>query len=125
MPRHEFGFFKGLPFLSLRRSTRQTVGKRPVSQIATNPVPNSPIRTRANAAPVPPPQVDSDDVSVTNSEVESVMNHRCLKEAMRTPALSEQEFTALNSTDAYIRAAREGLAEIIELFSKKVQFDTI
>ena len=52
--------------------------------------------------PILPPQEDSDDVTVTNSEVESVMNHRRLKEAMRAPALSEQEFTTLSLKDAYI-----------------------
>ena len=49
-----------------------------------------------------PPHQDFDNVSLTNSEVESVMNHRRLKEAMHTPALSEQEFTALSLMDAYI-----------------------
>ena len=55
---------------------RQTVGKRPISQMSTDPVPDSPTRTQADAMPVSPPQEDSDDVSVTNSEVESVINHR-------------------------------------------------
>jgi hypothetical protein len=67
------------------------------------------------------PHEDSDDVSVTNSEVESVMNHRRLKEAMRAPAFSEQEFTALSTVDAYIRAARDGLAGVTQLFSKDIQ----
>ena len=52
--------------------------------------------------PVPPPHEDSDDVSVTNSEVESAMNHHLLKEGMRAPAFSESEFTALSSVDAYL-----------------------
>ena len=71
--------------------------------------------------PVPPPQEDSDDVSVTNSEVESVMNHRRLKEGMRAPAFSESEFTALSSVDAYLRAARDRLAGVIQFFSKDIQ----
>ena len=71
--------------------------------------------------PVPPPHEDSDNVCVTNSELESVMNHRRLKEAMRALALSEQEFTTLNSVDAYIRAARDGLAGVTQLFSKDIQ----
>ena len=71
--------------------------------------------------PVPPPQEDTDDISVMNSEVESVMNHGRLKEAMRTSAFSEQEFTALSSVDAYIRAARDGLAGVTQLFSKDIQ----
>ena len=70
--------------------------------------------------PVPPPQEDSDDVSVTNSKVKSMMNHRRLKEAMRAPAFSEQEFAALSLVDAYIRAPRDGLARVIQLFSKDI-----
>ena len=62
------------------------MGKRPISQMSTNPVPDLLTRILADAMPVPPPQEDSDDVSVTNSEVESVMNHRRLKEAMRASA---------------------------------------
>ena len=71
--------------------------------------------------PDPPPHEDSDDVSITNSEVESVMNHRRLKEATRALAFSEQEFTALSSVDAYIQDARDGLARVIHLFSKDIQ----
>ena len=70
--------------------------------------------------PIPPPHEDLDDVSVMNSEVESAMNHRRLKEAMHTPAFSEKEFTALSSMDAYIRAARDGLAGVTQLFSKDI-----
>src|SRR5215216_1003961 len=122
MPRHESGLLKvSLFILDIRRSTRQTVGKRPISQMSTNPVPDSSTRMRADAMPVPPPQEDSDDVSVTNSEVESAMNHRQLKEALRAPAFSEQEFTALSTVDAYIRAARDGLTGVVHLFSKDMQ----
>ena len=71
--------------------------------------------------PVLLPHEDSDDASVMNSKVESIMNHHRLKEAMRAPAFSEQEFTALSSVDAYIRAARDGLAGVTQLFSKDIQ----
>ena len=80
---------------------QQTVGKRPIRQMSTNPVSDSSTRTRADAMPVPPPQEDSDDISVTNSEVESMTTRRRLKEAMRAPAFSEQEFAALSTVDAY------------------------
>ena len=91
---------------------RQTVRKCPASRMSANPAPDSSTRTKADIVPAPPLQEDSDDVSVMNSEVESVMNHRRLKEAMRAPAFSEQEFTALRSVDAYIRAARDGLSGV-------------
>ena len=121
-------YFKSLPFiLDIRRSTRQTVGKRPISQMSTNLMPDSSIRTRADAMPVPPPQEDSDEVSATNSEVESVLNHCQLKEAMRALAFSEQEFVALSTVDAYFRTAQDGFAGVIHLFSKNIQvkFDAI
>ena len=41
-------------------------------------------------------------MSVTNSKVESAMNHRHLKEALRAPALTEQEFNAQSTVGAYI-----------------------
>ena len=97
------------------------MGKRPASRMSANPVPDSPTRTRADAMPVPPPHEDSDDVSVMNSKVDSVMNHHRSKEAMHASAFSEQEFTALSSVDAYIRAARDGLAGVTQLFSKDIQ----
>ena len=56
-----------------------------------------------------------------NSEVESVMNHRRLKEAMQARIYSEQEFTALSSVDAYIRATRGRIARVTQLFSKDMQ----
>ena len=97
------------------------MGKCPASRMSANQAPNSSARMRADAVPTPPTHEDSDDVSVMNSEVESVMNHRRLKEAMRAPTLSEQEFTALSLVDAYIRAARDGLAGVTQLFSKDIQ----
>ena len=97
------------------------MGKRPASRMSVNPAPDPSTRTRDDAVPVPPPHEDSDDVSVTNSEVESVMNHRRLKDAMRAPAFSKQEFTTLSSVDAYIRAAQDGLAGVTQRFSKDMQ----
>ena len=53
---------------------------------------------------------DSDNVSVTNSEVETAMNHRRRRAAMHYPNFTEEAFNAFSSADAYIRAARYGLA---------------
>jgi len=53
---------------------------------------------------------DSNDVSVTNSEVESAMNHRRQRAALRDPVFTTEAFNAFSSGDAYIRAARDGLA---------------
>ena len=58
-----------------------------------------------------PSAEDSDDVSVTNSEVESAMNHRRRRAALRDPGFTKEAFNAFSSADAYIRAARDGLPE--------------
>ena len=99
------------------------MSKIPVSRLSTNPTPNSSTRTRANTdeAPVHPPHEDANEVSVTNSKVESVMNHLRLKETTRALVFTEKEFAALSTMDAYIRAARDGLAGVAHLFSKDMQ----
>ena len=61
---------------------------------------------------------DSDNVSVTNSEVESAMNHRRRRAAMHDPTFTEEAFNACSSVDAYIRAARDGLARATHQLSK-------
>ena len=96
------------------------MGKCPASRMSANPAPNSSNRTMAEATPVPPPHEDLDDISVTNSEVESVINHRRLKEAMRILAFSDQEFSALSTVDAYIPAAQDRLAGVTQLSSKDI-----
>ena len=48
------------------------------------------------------PAEDSDDMSVTNSEVESAMNYRCRRAVLRDPSFSEEVFNAFSSADAYI-----------------------
>ena len=64
---------------------------------------------------------DSDNVSVTNSEVESAMNHRRRIAAMRDPNFTEEAFNAFSSADAYIRAARDGLAGATHQLSKDMR----
>ena len=64
---------------------------------------------------------DSGGVSVTNSEVETVMNHRRRKASLRHSAFSDQEFNALSSVDVYIGAARTGLEGAVKLMSTNVQ----
>ena len=56
-----------------------------------------------------PSAEDSDDVSVTNSEVESAMNHRRRRATLRDPDFTKEAFNAFSSADAYIRDARDGL----------------
>ena len=73
--------------------------------------PDPTVKTRADTGVTPdcPPPEDSDDVSVTNSKVESAMNHRCRRAILQDLGFSEEAFNAFSSADAYIRAARDGL----------------
>ena len=63
----------------------------------------------------------SENMSVTNSEVESAMNHRRRRAILRDPRFSEEAFIAFSSADAYIRAARDGLNRATEQHLKDVQ----
>ena len=84
----------------------------PAGRASTSQVSDPALRTGANTGVTPncPSAEDSDDVSVTNSEVESAMNHRRRKAALRDPGFSKEAFNAFSSADAYIRPARDGLA---------------
>ena len=63
----------------------------------------------------------SEDMSVTNSEVESTMNHRRCRAVLRDPKFSEGAFNAFSSGDAYIRAARDGLRKATKQYFTDVQ----
>ena len=75
----------------------------------------------AGATPNCPPAEDSDDVSVTNSEVEIAMNHWRRRAILQDPGFSEESFNAFNSADAYIRAARDGINRATKQHLKDVQ----
>ena len=63
----------------------------------------------------------SENMSVTNSEVESAMNHRRRRAILRDPRFLEEVFNAFSSADAYIRAARDGLSRATKQHLKDVQ----
>ena len=71
---------------------------------STSWIPDPVSRTEANAEVTPdcPSAEDPDKVSATNSKVESAMNHRRRRAALRDPGFSEEAFNAFNSGDAYI-----------------------
>ena len=56
----------------------------------------------------------SENMSVTNSEVESAMNLRCFRAILRAPRCSKEAFDAFSSADAYMRAAQDGLGKAIK-----------
>ena len=78
---------------------------------STNQVPDPSQRTGADmgVALNYPSTEDSDDLSITNSEVESAMNHHHRRAVLRNPGFSKASFYAFNSADAYIQASRDGL----------------
>ena len=98
----------------------------PAGHATTSLIPYPISRTEANAEVTPdcPSAQDSDIVSVTNSEVESAMNHRCQRAALRDPGFSEEAFNAFNSGDAYIRAARDGLTRATYQYLKDMRVST-
>ena len=98
----------------------------PAGHASTSQIPDPVSRTEANAEVTPdcPSAEDSDKVSVTNSEVESAMNHRRLRVALRHPGFSEEAFNAFNSGDAYIRAAQDGLTRAADQHLKDMWVST-
>ena len=85
--------------------------------------PNPATKTGADtgARPDCPSVEDSDDVSVTNSEIESTMNHRRRRATLHDPGFIKEAFNAFNSGDAYIRAAQDGLARATDQYVKAIQ----
>ena len=95
----------------------------PAGRASTSQVPDPALRTGADTGVAPncPSTEDSDDMSVTNSEVESAMNHRRRRAALRDPGFSKEAFNAFSSVDAYIRAARDGLARATDQHLKDMR----
>ena len=95
----------------------------PPSHTPNSQVPDPAVKTGADMGATPdcPLAEDLDDVSVTNSEVERAMNHRCWRAILRDPGFTKEEFNAFSSADAYIRAARDGLRKATRQYLTDVQ----
>ena len=95
----------------------------PAGHTPNSQVPDPAVKTGADTGVTPdcPLAEDSDDVSVTNSEVESAMNHRRRRAALHDPGFSEEAFNAFNSGDAYIRASQDGLARATDQYLKDIR----
>ena len=72
-----------------------------------------------------PSAEDSDDVSVTNSEVESALNHWRRRAILQDPGFLEESFNAFSSADAYIRAARDGINRATKQHLKDVHVNSL
>ena len=93
---------------------------------STSQVPDPALKARADTRATLdcPFAEDSDDVSVTNSEVESAMIHRLRRAALRDPGFTKEAFDAFSSADAYIRAARDGLTRATNQYLKDMRVST-
>ena len=109
--------------LYFKKSIHRTVSGDLASHASANPAPDPATRTKVGTGATPDCHLheDSDNVSITNSEVERAMVHRRRKEAMRDPSFTEEAFNALSSADAYIQAARDGLAGATHQLSKDMR----
>ena len=98
----------------------------PACRASTSQILDTALRMGADTGVTPdcPPSEDSDNVSVTNSEVESAMNHRRQRAALRDPGFAKEVFDAFSSADAYIRAARDGLTRATDQYLKDMQVST-
>ena len=92
----------------------------PAGRASTSQVPDPALRTGADTGVAPncPSIEDLDDAYVTNTEVESAMNHRRRRAALRDPGFSKEAFDAFSLADAYIRAARDELARATDQHMK-------
>ena len=101
-----------LSAVSYQEKVRRTMSGDLAGRTSTIQVPSPALKARADTGVTPdcPSAEELDDVSVTNSEVESAMNHRRRRAALCDPGFTKEAFNAFNSADAYIRAARDGLA---------------
>ena len=98
--------------MSGRKRNNRTISGDPTNHASTSRTPRPDSRAEVNAGTTPddPPTKDAGRLSATKSEVESAMNHRHRRAILRDPNFSEEAFNAFNSGDAYIRAAKDGLA---------------
>ena len=105
----------------------QTISGGPSGHTSHSQDSNLDVKMEADAGVTPncPPAKDSDDVSVTNSEVESAMNHRHRRAILQDPGFSEESFNAFNSADAYIRAARDGINRATKQHLKDVHVNSL
>ena len=98
----------------------------PAGRASTRQVPDPALKARADTGVTPdcPSTEESDDVSVTNSEVESAMNHRRRRAVLRDPGFTNEAFNAFSSADAYIRAARDGLTRATNQYLRDMRVST-
>ena len=106
-----------------KKSARRTISGEIANRASIGQAPRPGPEAEANKrrAPDAPPTEDADRLSATNSEVESAMNHRRRRTVLRDACFSQEALDALNSGDAYLRAAQNGLARATEQYVKDIR----
>ena len=96
-----------------RKKVHRTMSEGPASRTPSARVLDLVGETGVDMGTMPdcPSAEGSENMSVTNSEVGSAMNHRRCRAILRDPGFSEEAFNAFSSADAYIQAARNGLSK--------------
>ena len=106
-----------------RKNTRPTISGEAADHASTSRAPGPDTEAEANTGRTPdaPPTEDADRLSATNSKVESAMNHKRRRAVLRDACFSQEAFDAFNSGDAYIRAAKNGLARAMDQYVKDIR----
>ena len=93
----------------------RTVSEGSAGHTSHSQDPDPAVKTGADmgVTPVCPPTKDSDDVSVTNSEVESAMGHRRRRAVLRDPGFTKEASMPL--------ARRMHTSELLEMGLRKPQ----
>ena len=111
------------PVFPRRKNARWTIYGEVADHASTSRAPGPDTEAEANMRHTldTPSTEDADNISATNSEVESAMNHRHRRAILRDPNFSEEAFNAFKSGDAYIRAAKGGLARATDHYVKDIR----
>ena len=91
-----------------KKSARRTISREVANRASTSQAPRLGPEAEANMrrALDAPSTEDADGLSATNTKVESAMNHRRRRTALRDACFSPEALDAFNSGDAHLRAAQ-------------------
>ena len=109
--------------MSGRKKNNRTISGDPTNHASTSRAAEPASGAEADTGPAPhsSPMEDADMCSATNSEVESAMNHWRWRAVLQNNIFSKEAFNAFHSADAYVRAARGGLAQETNQYTKDIQ----
>ena len=104
-----------VPFVSGRKRNNRTISGDPTNHASTSRVPEPASGEEPDTGPAPQSSPTED------ADMCSAMNHRRRRAVLRNNIFSEEAFNAFNSVDAYVRAARGGLAQATSQYTKDIR----